>query len=51
VALGKAIQQKRGIFIAVKSKWQKNVIMMEEINKRILKMFINVYNIEVIIMA
>jgi len=51
VALGKAIQQTGGIFIAVKSKWQKNIIMVEEINKRILKMIIKVYNIEVVIIA
>jgi hypothetical protein len=51
VALGKAIQQKRGSFIAVKCEWQKNIIMMEEINKRILKMILKVYNIEVVVIA
>jgi hypothetical protein len=51
VALGKARQQKRGIFIAVKSRWQKNIKTMEEINRRILKTIIKVYNIDVVIIA
>jgi hypothetical protein len=37
--------------IAIKSKWKENIVTMDKINKRILKMIIKVYNIEVVIIV
>jgi hypothetical protein len=44
-------ESKKRSFDCNKSKWKKNIIMVEKINERILKMIIKVYNIEFVIIA
>jgi hypothetical protein len=38
-------RENRGIDIAIKSKWKKNIIMMEQIKEIILKMILKIHNL------